>query len=155
MQKLSRASPSSISAPKKQDSADQKVCRSGLPAAPAFLTCHPVAVQPSCICLKNLAFVKDIDEDFGSEILLECEKFGKVLKIVVSAQNKSSPPNSDDMVIVYVQFDSYSSATKAQAALDGRFFAGRIVQAETCDSLFLNANLAHAIRVDEYKNEVS
>lgn len=100
--------------------------------------------------MQNIALVKDIDEDFSSEILIECKKFGKVLKIVISAQGKSiSPPNPNDLVAVYIQFDSPDSATRSQVALNKRFFAGRVVQADLCDSLLLNAQAAHAIKIDD------
>merc|ERR1719150_2120891 len=64
-------------------------------------------------------------EEFYEEILEECLKFGEVEELVVCE-------NLGDHMVgnVYVKFSDEEMAEKALIGLSGRFYAGRLIQAE-------------------------
>lgn len=75
-------------------------------------------------------FQLDIQEDVKEE----CEsKFGRVLQCVADKINSNG--------LVYLQFDSIESAAKAQAGLQGRFFAGKQIQANYLAGAVFETNL--------------
>ncbi|XP_073011804.1 uncharacterized protein [Typha latifolia] len=93
------------------------------PAAQPVL--EAIGIPSECLLLKNMfdpsaetepAFELDIEEDVQEE----CSKFGIVKHIYV---DKNSAGH------VYLRFDSINSATNAQQALHGRWFAGKMITA--------------------------
>eukprot|EP00761_Pharyngomonas_kirbyi_P011537 gb/GECH01011562.1/.p1 GENE.gb/GECH01011562.1/~~gb/GECH01011562.1/.p1 ORF type:complete len:485 (+),score=119.61 gb/GECH01011562.1/:1-1455(+) len=64
----------------------------------------------------------DFDQEIKQDVTEECQKFGPVVHAHVDKFNKQG--------IVYIRFDSNESAQKAREALNGRWFAGKVVQAE-------------------------
>lgn len=104
------------------------------------------------VCLQNIALVKDVDDDFSTEILSECSKFGDIIKLVVSSQNATGgilSPNPEDPVLVHILYKSADSASQAQTTLDKRFFAGRVVCANLCESNTVDTHVTNAIKVEE------
>ena len=85
------------------------------------------------ISLKNMVTKEELyDEDLEEEITSECLNFGIVDKLVLY-----QVPGSSE-VIVYVVFDSPSSAEKAVSALNQRWFAKRLIIAEFSSLPVLN-----------------
>ncbi|KAJ1295441.1 hypothetical protein BS78_01G224300 [Paspalum vaginatum] len=62
----------------------------------------------------------DFDLDIRDDVQDECSKFGAVKHIFVDKNTAG---------FVYLQFDSVSAAAKAQQALHGRWFAGKMITA--------------------------
>mmetsp|Transcript_43315 Transcript_43315/g.67851 ORF Transcript_43315/g.67851 Transcript_43315/m.67851 type:complete len:319 (+) Transcript_43315:1351-2307(+) len=69
--------------------------------------------------------VQDHFDDFFEEVFEELEKFGKIDELNVCA-------NLGDHMIgnVYVKYEEEEHAEKALTALNGRFYAGRLIMAE-------------------------
>ncbi|KAJ2063169.1 hypothetical protein GGI17_001905 [Coemansia sp. S146] len=86
--------------------------------------------EPStCILLTNMADV--VDDELELETREECAAFGEVIRCTISTVD-----DNDDLlslferVRVLVEFADLASATRAQEALDQRFFDGRHISAE-------------------------
>lgn len=62
----------------------------------------------------------DFDLDIKDDVQDECSKFGLVKHIFVDKHTSG---------FVYLQFDSLMAASKAQQALHGRWFAGKMITA--------------------------
>jgi len=95
---------------------------------------------PSQYLLLNNMFdpAKEEDVDFHldiqEDVKEECEgKFGQVVLVVADKAN----PNG----LVYLQFDGVDSAVKAQAGLQGRFFAGKMISATYLAESVFHASL--------------
>jgi len=77
---------------------------------------------------------KDFHLDIQEDVKEECaSKFGMVMQCVADRLN----PNG----LVYLQFDSIESAAKAQAGLQGRFFAGKQIQANYLAQAVFDTNI--------------
>ena len=77
---------------------------------------------------------KDFHLDIQEDVKEECAaKFGQVLQCIADKNNKNG--------LVYLQFDSIESAAKAQAGLQGRFFAGKQIQANYLSAATFESNL--------------
>jgi len=73
---------------------------------------------------------EDVDDELDTEVTDECSKFGVVEKVVIYQEKR----DSDEIVVkVIVLFQDAVGAQKAQAHLQGRYFAGRVVQADFFD----------------------
>eukprot|EP00249_Psilotum_nudum_P020997 c27926_g1_i3 orf=632-2377(-) len=88
-------------------------------------TLEPGRGPSECLMLNNMFDPKtetdpDFDLDIKDEVQMECSKFGVVRHIFV---DKYSPGH------VYLRFDSLVSASNAQRALHGRWFAGKVITA--------------------------
>lgn len=95
---------------------------------------------PSPFLLLNNMFdpAKEEDPDFHldiqEDVKEECEgKFGQVEIVVADKAN----PNG----LVYLKFSSVDSAVKAQAGLQGRFFAGKMISATYLSEAVFSASL--------------
>jgi RNA-binding protein 39 len=93
-------------------------------------TVAPRPVASAFMLLKNMFdpaketepnFHLDIQED----VTEECAKYGKVLQCHVVRDSPSG--------LVYLKFESTDGATKAIQALNGRWFAGKVISAEFID----------------------
>ncbi|KAI8801946.1 hypothetical protein BJ742DRAFT_835053 [Cladochytrium replicatum] len=82
------------------------------------------------ILLRNMVTPDEIDEDLRGEILEECSKFGAVLKVAIHVQDGAKTAQD---VSIYVQFQAAPSAEKAVAGLNGRWFSGKMIQAQISD----------------------
>lgn len=66
----------------------------------------------------------------------ECEKFGDVERVVIYQEAQSEAEDAEVIVKIFVEFLDPKSVEKAVEALNGRFFAGRVVKAEVYDQAF-------------------
>lgn len=74
-----------------------------------------------CILLTNM--ITENDPEIESDISSECSKYGLVEKVIVYTER----PNC---IKIFVLFKDPSEAAKARTALDKRYFAGRVVNAQ-------------------------
>lgn len=114
------------------------------------------------VILRNMVGPEDVDETLQEEIQDECSKYGAVDKVVIYKEKQTD--NDDDefddvivkifvlfsmssgklcndwnIMIIYLNFVSVE-ADKASSALNGRFFAGRLVKAESYDQALFDHN---------------
>ncbi|RDD42375.1 Poly(U)-binding-splicing factor PUF60 [Trichoplax sp. H2] len=89
--------------------------------------------QSQVIILKNMVSVEDIDEDLETEVTEECSKYGTVKRVIIYQERQGEEDNADVLVKIFVEFDSPSQAGNAIDALNGRWFGGRTIKAETYD----------------------
>jgi poly(U)-binding-splicing factor PUF60 len=75
--------------------------------------------------------VDEIDDALETEVTDECSKYG-VVEAVVIYQEKQ-PTTNDTIVKIFIMFQQTAHAQKAIEALNGRWFGGRRIQAETFD----------------------
>lgn len=85
------------------------------------------------LILRNMVGPEDVDEELEVEITDECEKFGKVESVVIYQEAQSEEENAEIIVKIFVEFNNSKAVDKAVEALNGRFFAGRVVKAEIYD----------------------
>lgn len=64
----------------------------------------------------------DWDQEIAEDVEAECSKYGRVRHIHVEKQEPGG--------FVYLMFEDVPSAQKAAEALNGRFFAGRMLSVE-------------------------
>lgn len=102
----------------------------------------PLPEHRSCvILLRNMCGPGEVDDDLEPETAEECAKYGKVIMCMIYELPEA--PSEDEMVRIFVEFDSEDAATKAVLDLNGRFFAGRVVKAGFYDAdKFRNLELA-------------
>ncbi|XP_068639672.1 uncharacterized protein [Aristolochia californica] len=84
-----------------------------------------IGVPSECLQLKNMFDPKlevepDFDLDITEDVQEECGKFGVVKHIFVDKNSAG---------FVYLRFENATSAVKAQRALHGRWFAGKMITA--------------------------
>ncbi|KAI9022588.1 hypothetical protein DFJ74DRAFT_670190 [Hyaloraphidium curvatum] len=122
MKKLEQSRSSAASAATSAASAASPVPAPSTPQPPA-------EAHSNVLLLENLVGIEEeIDDDLKEEIADECGKHGKVTKVVIWVVDGS------DTVKVYVQFEEAAAAARAQANLNGRWFAGRKVAASFYDA---------------------
>ena len=121
------------------------------------------------VILRNMVGPEDVDETLQEEIQEECSKFGSVERVVIykEKQTDNEDDDFDDVLVkIFVEFsvsggklcnkllylNSVSwnifaillfrilEADKASSALNGRFFAGRLVKAESYDQALFDHN---------------
>lgn len=77
------------------------------------------------VSLRNMVTPDELDDNtLEEEIKGECQKYGNIEKVLFFTE----PISSD--VIVYIAFTSVEGATTAISALNGRWFAKRLIVAE-------------------------
>ncbi|CAH8457653.1 unnamed protein product [Heterobilharzia americana] len=103
----------------------------------------PLPENRSCvILLRNMCGPGEVDDDLEPETAEECAKYGKVVMCMIYELPEAP---DDEVVRIFVEFDSEEAATKAVLDLNGRFFAGRVVKAGFYDAeKFRNLELADA-----------
>lgn len=116
------------------------------------------------VILRNMVGPEDVDETLQEEIQDECSKFGVVEKVIIykEKQTDNDDDDFDDVIVkIFVEFSMSSGksrnaetsllnfneiffllaeADKASSALNGRFFAGRLVKAESYDQALFDHN---------------
>lgn len=100
------------------------------------------------IVLRNMVGRGQVDAELEPEVREECSKFGEVLNCAVFEVSESivngkrmpqlfRPANvnlpDEESVRIYIEFRRVESASKALVDLNGRYFAGRVVQGSFFD----------------------
>lgn len=99
--------------------------------------------ESKVVILRNMVGPEDVDETLQEEIQEECSKFGTVERVIIYKEKQSDNDDDDfgDVIVkIFVEFSMTSEADKASAALNGRYFAGRLVKAESYDQALFNHN---------------
>ncbi|KQK23594.1 RNA-binding protein 39 isoform X1 [Brachypodium distachyon] len=98
-----------------------------IPGASVPVISQPIATAPpsECLLLKNMfdpavETDPDFDLDIKDDVREECSKFGQIRHIFVDKNTAG---------FVYLRFDSITAAMGAQKALQGRWFAGKMITA--------------------------
>ncbi|XP_026680506.1 poly(U)-binding-splicing factor half pint [Diaphorina citri] len=92
------------------------------------------------VILRNMVGPEDVDESLQEEIQDECGKYGQVEKVVIYNEKQSDDEASEVIVKIFVSFSKMQEAEYARDALNGRFFAGRMVRAELYDQSLFDHN---------------
>jgi len=79
--------------------------------------------------LKNMVGVEEIDDDLEEEVEEECDKYGKVDRVIIFSEKQSEAEDAEVIVKIFVMFADEESCQKAIAALNGRWFGGKKVSA--------------------------
>jgi len=74
---------------------------------------------------------EDVDEDLEQEVTEECTKFGLVTKVVIYQERQHG--TGAIVVKIFIMFQNHADAQKAQASMSGRYFGGRVIQADFVD----------------------
>ena len=74
--------------------------------------------------LKKICILKD-----------ECGKYGEVERVLIYQEKQSEDEDAEVIVKIFVEFVAPRSVELAAEALNGRFFAGRVVKAESYDQV--------------------
>lgn len=90
--------------------------------------------------LRNMVGPEDLDSELENEVTDECGKYGNVNRVIIYQEKQSEEEDAEIIVKIFVEFTAQSEVEKACAALNGRYFAGRIVTAEKYDEDMFNAN---------------
>ncbi|KAI5706233.1 hypothetical protein M8J75_006144 [Diaphorina citri] len=97
-------------------------------------------VESRVVILRNMVGPEDVDESLQEEIQDECGKYGQVEKVVIYNEKQSDDEASEVIVKIFVSFSKMQEAEYARDALNGRFFAGRMVRAELYDQSLFDHN---------------
>lgn len=94
-------------------------------SVPVITQTIDMAPPSECLLLKNMfdpavETDPDFDLDIRDDVREECSKFGQVRHIFVDKNTAG---------FVYLRFDSITAAMGAQKALQGRWFAGKMITA--------------------------
>ncbi|XP_055530154.1 poly(U)-binding-splicing factor half pint isoform X1 [Wyeomyia smithii] len=104
--------------------------------------------ESKVVILRNMVGPEDVDESLQEEIQDECGKYGIVERVIIYKERQSEgdyaeDDNTDVIVKIFVEFSQATEADKAREALHGRYFAGRLVKAESYDqALFDHGDLS-------------
>ncbi|XP_070505788.1 poly(U)-binding-splicing factor half pint isoform X1 [Chironomus tepperi] len=97
--------------------------------------------ESKVVILRNMVGPEDVDETLQEEIQDECSKYGVVEKVIIYKEKQTDNDDDDygDIIVkIFVEFSLSSEADKASSALNGRFFGGRLVKAESYDQALFN-----------------
>ena len=125
------------------------------PSAPAVYPPAPVAAAaaaptsggaPTCVLkLSNMVTMEELRDDtewadIAEDVQAECASHGPVIKVIIPRIREGYSPSSEGLI--YVRFADVQGAMAAEAALQGRKFANRVVVSEYySESLFENGIL--------------
>lgn len=91
-------------------------------------------VDSRVVILRNMVGPEDVDETLQEEIQEECGKFGVVERVIIYNEKQSEEDENTEIIVkIFVEFSETSEAEKAKEALNGRYFAGRMVRASLYD----------------------
>ncbi|KAK7024415.1 Poly(U)-binding-splicing factor puf60 [Halocaridina rubra] len=96
--------------------------------------------ESSVVILRNMVGIEEVDEFLQDEITEECGRFGTVNHVIIYQEKQSDEDDAEVIVKIFVEFSSPSESLKAQEALNGRYFGGRLVKAELYDQNMYNHN---------------
>lgn len=61
-------------------------------------------LQCTVLVLRNMVGVEDLDDDLKDEVTDECEKFGKVNRVIIYQEKQSEEENAEVIVKIFVEF---------------------------------------------------
>lgn len=109
------------------------------------------------LILRNMVGPEDVDDELENEItgmnslylslswLIsisikdECGKYGEVEQVVIYKEKQGEEDEAETIVKIFVEFLAPNAVGLAMNALNGRYFAGRIVKAEIYDQTAYNS----------------
>ena len=62
------------------------------------------SLQCTVIVLRNMVGVDDLDDDLKDEVTDECEKFGKVNRVIIYQEKQSEEEKAEVIVKIFVEF---------------------------------------------------
>lgn len=89
--------------------------------------------ESTILILRNMVGPEDLDDELETEITDECGKFGEVERVLIYQEKQGEEEDAEIIVKIFVEFQAGRSVELAVEALNGRFFAGRVVKAEPYD----------------------
>ena len=91
-------------------------------------------VSSSGVCvLRNMVTSEEIDDDLEDEITEECSRYGEVSRVVIYQEKQGEEDDAEVIVKIFVEFEKSEHAEAAKNALNGRWFGGRVIQADIYD----------------------
>lgn len=121
--------------------------------------------ESKVVILRNMVGPEDVDETLQEEIQDECSKYGVVEKVIIYKEKQTDNDDDTDdfgdvIVKIFVEFSAsqgkfiflnkinyhnfhcikITGADKAKSALNGRYFGGRLVKAESYDQALFDHN---------------
>ncbi|CAF2415162.1 unnamed protein product [Rotaria sp. Silwood2] len=95
----------------------------------------------SRVCvLRNMVGPEDVDDDLQQEITEESSKYGEVIKVVIYTEQQEEDDNAEQIVKIFVEFQTNKQAEKTVQSLNNRYFAGRMIKAELYDQAAYQAD---------------
>jgi|AntAceMinimDraft_1070359.scaffolds.fasta_scaffold09113_3 splicing factor 45 len=94
---------------------------------------NPAATPPTgpptrVLLLRNMIAPGEVDADLEEEVAEECEKFGKVVRVMIFEVTDAGFP-AKEAVRIFVEFTGTAAAMRCAADMHGRYFGGRTVAA--------------------------
>ncbi|WAR22229.1 PUF60-like protein [Mya arenaria] len=90
--------------------------------------------------LKNMVGPDDLDDQLEGEVTDECGKYGNVNRVIIYQEKQGEEEDAEVIVKLFVEFVESSEVEKGCQALNGRYFGGRVVQAEKYDQDLFDAH---------------
>ena len=103
----------------------QAAAGAALPAPVSSAAAAPPPPTQKVMVLKNIS--DEIDDELKEDVKSECEKFGEIKEIRMKVEHAADDTKKVD---VEVEFAGPAAAATARAAMDNRYFGGRVVKAE-------------------------
>ena len=95
------------------------------------------------IVLRNMVTPDEVDGELQEEIQDECSKYGEVERVIIYQERQSEEEDAEVIVKIFVEFKEAKAAKAGKAALNGRYFGGRIVVCEVYDqNLYEHSDLS-------------
>ncbi|XP_070545275.1 poly(U)-binding-splicing factor PUF60-like isoform X3 [Ptychodera flava] len=85
--------------------------------------------------LRNMVTVDDLDDELEGEVTEECGRFGTVNRVIIYQEKQGEEEDAEVIVKLFVEFSLPAEAEKAIDSLNGRWFGGRLVKAETYEQV--------------------
>merc|ERR1712157_675352 len=78
---------------------------------------------------KNIVGPGEVDSDLKSEVVQECQKYGKILdsKIIDISEKNNDNVDETDAVRIFLKFSSIADSQSAVTGLNQRIFGGRVL----------------------------
>ncbi|XP_078587085.1 poly(U)-binding-splicing factor PUF60-like isoform X4 [Branchiostoma floridae x Branchiostoma japonicum] len=91
--------------------------------------------ESNVMILRNMVGIEDLDDELEGEVTDECGKYGQVNRVIIYQERQGEEENADVIVKIFVEFSESFEAERGVQALNGRWFGGRKVSAESYDQL--------------------
>ena len=96
--------------------------------------------ESNVIILRNMVGVDGVDQYLQEDITEECSRYGTVEHLIIYQEKQSEEEDAEIIVKIFVEFSKTSEAESARDALNGRYFAGRLVKADLYDKNLYDHN---------------